>query len=51
MKKFIIPEIEIRDLSPSQSVMDDITGSGEIPGFAGIEQVVSDPGASDEAIW
>ena len=49
MKEFIVPEIEIRDLSPSQTVMDDITGSGEIPGFGGNEQTVTDP--ADEAVW
>ena len=49
MKKFIIPEVEICDLSPSQSVMDDITISGEIPGFSGSEVVVDDK--SSEAVW
>ena len=50
MKTFIVPEIEIRDLSPIQSVMDDITISGEIPGLGGHEHVVTDP-ADDEAVW
>ena len=51
MKKFIAPELEIRDLSPCQTIMDDITISGDIPGFDG-EVVVGDPvGGSDEAIW
>ena len=49
MKKFIIPEVEIRDLSPSQSVMDDITVSGEIPKFNGSEVVVDDN--NSEAVW
>ena len=49
MKKFILPEIEIRDLSPNAAVMDDITVSGEIPGFNGIEKEVAAPG--DEATW
>ena len=50
MKKFITPEIELRELTPSQSIMDDITASGEIPGFGGNEQIVPDP-AGDEAVW
>ena len=51
MKKFILPEVEIRDLSPVQTIMDDITVSSET-GFGGREQVVNDPATgSDEAVW
>ena len=50
MKKFIIPEVEIRDLSPVQTIMDDITVSGEIPGFSGSETVVDDK-TTDDAVW
>ncbi len=50
MKKFIDPEIDIRDLSPVKSVMDDITFSGEFTGPDN-EQTVTDPAAGDEATW
>lgn len=50
MKKFIAPEIELRDLSPVKSVMDDITFSGEFTGSSN-EQIVPDPAANDEATW
>lgn len=50
MKKFIEPEIELRDLSPVKSVMDDITFSGEFP-QGGNEHIVPDPGNDDEAVW
>ena len=50
MKKFFEPEIDVRDLSPVNSVMDDITASGEIPGIDN-EKVVTDPAANDEAVW
>ena len=50
MKTFIVPEIEIRELSPCQTVMDDITVSAN-PAF-GNEAIVGDPAAgSDEAVW
>ena len=49
MKKFFEPEIELRELSPVGSVMDDITASGEIPGIDN-EKIVDDP-ATDEATW
>ncbi len=48
MKRFICPEIEIRDFSPIKSVMDDITLSLE-PAFEGEEIIVTD--TSDEAVW
>ena len=50
MKKFITPEVELRELTPSQSIMDDITVSTEA-GFGGNEQIVDDPGKNDEAVW
>lgn len=49
-KIFIAPEIELRDLSPVKSVMDDITFSGEFTG-PGNEHIVPDPGKDDEAVW
>ena len=51
MKEFIIPEIELKELSPSQSIMDDITLSGEIPGFKGLEKLLNADPADDEAVW
>ncbi len=48
MKKFINPEIQIKDLSPVKSVMDDITLSAQ-PQFTGQEITVED--TSDEAVW
>ena len=51
MREFITPEILITELTPANSLMDDITSSGEIPGFGGNEQIVPDPGAGDEAVW
>ena len=51
MKKFIIPEIELRELTPSQSIMDDITISSEKPGFTGIERLLNADPANDEAVW
>lgn len=50
MKKFFEPEIELRDLSPVKSVMDDITFSGDYTGSDN-EQIVPDPAAKDEATW
>ena len=50
MKEFVYPEIELRDLSPVRSVMDDITFSGEITSPDN-EQTVTDPAAGDEATW
>ena len=50
MRKFFEPEIEVRELSPVGSVMDDITASGEFPGPDN-EQIVDDPAKGDEAIW
>ena len=50
MKKFFEPEIDIRDLSPVKSVMDDITFSGEYTGPEN-EKEVTDPAAGDEATW
>ena len=50
MKKFIEPQLDIRDLSPVKSVMDDITVSQEFP-KGDNEQIVPDPAANDEATW
>lgn len=50
MKKFVFPEIELRELAPANSVMDDITQSGEFPGPDN-EQTVTDPAKDDEATW
>lgn len=47
MKEFIVPTIEIKDFSPAQSVMDDITVSGNQVYF-GIEEVVIDSTADAE---
>lgn len=48
MKKFITPEIQIRDLTPDGSVMDDITVSGNEVYF-GVEEVVID--STTDAEW
>ncbi len=48
MKKFTDPQINIRELSSSESIMDDITISAEQP-FTGSEQIVEDK--TEEAIW
>ncbi len=50
MKKFIFPEIELRELSLSRTVMDDITSSAEFP-KGDNEQIVPDPAGKDEAVW
>ena len=51
MKTFIIPEIEIRDLSPSQSVMDDITISKNPVMNNEMFVYWNKDFANDEAIW
>ena len=50
MREFILPELQITELSPANSVMDDITASKEFPGLDN-EEVVPDPGKDDEVIW
>ncbi len=48
MKKFTDPQINIRELSSSESIMDDITLSAEQP-FTGSEEIVDDK--TEDAIW
>ncbi len=48
MKKFETPEIKTLDLTPVNSILDDITLSSE-PVFDGKEITVTD--TSDEAVW
>lgn len=51
MREFVSPQIRITELTPADSLMDDITSSGEFPGLGDNETVVPDPGAGDEAVW
>lgn len=48
MKKFETPGILVLDLTPSESILDDITLSQEQV-FIGEEIIVTD--TSDEAVW
>ncbi len=48
MKEFLSPEIRVTVLSPSNSVMDDITLSTEQK-FEGEEKIVTDQ--TEEAVW